>query len=86
VLRGARRMKRHSLSLTTEEGTTATREVPRAMADLLEVSGVVDRACNQMSMPSAQLLEASRAIHRALLSLYDWSDAATSQPAVSTRL
>jgi hypothetical protein len=64
-------MDRHSRLLTTEELAPAAREVPRAMADLLEVSDVVDRACNQMPMPSAQLLEASRAIHRALLALYE---------------
>jgi hypothetical protein len=49
-------------------------DLPRALADLLEVSGLVDRACKEMPLPSAQLIEASRAIHLALLALNDWCD------------
>lgn len=69
-------MKRSKYQARTED--TAIQDVPRAMADLLEVCGVVDRACNETSLAPTQFLEASRAIHRALLALHDWSDVVSS--------
>lgn len=49
-------------------------DIHQTTASLLRVSGAVDLACEEASNPPApQLLEASRALHQALLALRDWA-------------